>query len=70
MEYALPIPAAAPLTEDITGLVNNVIKFINLTDKQKHDLGNNAKVFCDKNYVKENILNDLKRNLEDLIKKQ
>ncbi len=56
--------------EDITGLVNNVIKFINLTDKQKYDLGNNAKVFCDKNYVKENILNDLKRNLEDLIKKQ
>ena len=55
--------------EDVTGLVNNVINFINLSDKQKYDLGINAKIYCEKNYIKENILNNLKKNLEKLIKK-
>ena len=53
--------------EDYYGLVDNVKKFINLSEQERQDLANNGEKFSLINFKKQNILENLKNEIKNIL---
>ena len=53
--------------ENYNSLANNVIKFVQLSEGEKKKLGMNAKNYVSKFFEKQNILNNLEKEIKNLI---